>query len=299
MPIKIDETGKIYGNLTVIEKVNNPKKNGALWKCQCICGKETIVYGHHLRNGKTTSCGCTRANNRIDLTGKRFGKLVVIGNPQKGKGSTGTKWKCLCDCGKTVYRYSNTLKKEGSLSSCGCMKGELISKNLTGQHFGKLTAIEKIGQDNNHNNLWKCQCECGNYTTVRATSLNQGETLSCGCLKSSGNAFISKFLMKKNINFIAEYSFPDCLTEKGNLMRFDFCILNNDGNITFLIEYDGIQHFKQNLTGYMAGQYELIHSRDKIKDNYCLTNNIKLVRISYKENLQQRMEEILNELFSK
>ena len=33
MPIQIDETGNIYGNLTVIEKINNPKKNGALWKC--------------------------------------------------------------------------------------------------------------------------------------------------------------------------------------------------------------------------------------------------------------------------
>lgn len=57
-----DETGKKYGKLLVIERVEN-KGGRAFWKCQCDCGKITIVKGASLRTGLkpragTKSCGC-------------------------------------------------------------------------------------------------------------------------------------------------------------------------------------------------------------------------------------------------
>ena len=55
----INEIGKIYGKLTVVEKVETPKgKIGAYWKCKCECGNAVIVKGDYLRNGDTQSCGC-------------------------------------------------------------------------------------------------------------------------------------------------------------------------------------------------------------------------------------------------
>ena len=50
--------------------------------CRCDCGKEVVVVGSSLRRGNTKSCGCLkikRAKEHLDdLTGQRFGHLVVI-----------------------------------------------------------------------------------------------------------------------------------------------------------------------------------------------------------------------------
>ena len=54
----IDETGKVYGYLTVIERAENDRSGRAKWKCRCRCGKEVVVLGKHLRSGNTKSCGC-------------------------------------------------------------------------------------------------------------------------------------------------------------------------------------------------------------------------------------------------
>lgn len=51
-----NETGKKYGKLTVLEYSH--VKRGVHWKCLCDCGNATVVSGHHLRAGTTTSCGC-------------------------------------------------------------------------------------------------------------------------------------------------------------------------------------------------------------------------------------------------
>ena len=58
----IDETGKRYGRLSVLERA--PRKDrGARWKCQCDCGKFTEVDGSMLRNGNTRSCGCLHVDS--------------------------------------------------------------------------------------------------------------------------------------------------------------------------------------------------------------------------------------------
>lgn len=55
----IDMTGRTCGYLTVIEQA--PSKNGRTqWRCECLCGNETVVDGTKLRTGRTRSCGCMR-----------------------------------------------------------------------------------------------------------------------------------------------------------------------------------------------------------------------------------------------
>lgn len=57
------------------------------------------------------------------------------------------------------------------------------SIDLTGQRFGRLTAVRITGKDRNRVNLWLCHCDCGNESTVRASYLRFGTTKSCGCLQ--------------------------------------------------------------------------------------------------------------------
>lgn len=55
--------------------------------------------------------------------------------------------------------------------------------DLTGKRFGLLTAVERAESDSSGSAMWKCLCECGNYTLVRAGNLQSGAVKSCGCLR--------------------------------------------------------------------------------------------------------------------
>lgn len=58
-----------------------------------------------------------------------------------------------------------------------------IFQDLSGKRFGKLTAIEVYKKNKNGESIWKCQCDCGNFSNVVCSSLKNGHTTSCGCYK--------------------------------------------------------------------------------------------------------------------
>ena len=55
--VVVDETGKRYGKLTVLEREDS-RVGKARWICQCDCGNKTVVNGCDLRTGAVLSCGC-------------------------------------------------------------------------------------------------------------------------------------------------------------------------------------------------------------------------------------------------
>jgi hypothetical protein len=65
-------------------------------------------------------------------------------------------------------------------------------KDLTGQKFGRLTALEPTDKRKGTSVVWQCECECGNICEVRSTSLTTGNTKSCGCLKKEKQALWHK-----------------------------------------------------------------------------------------------------------
>lgn len=66
-------------------------------------------------------------------------------------------------------------------------------KDISGQKFGRLTAIECVGKNKYNYAVWRCRCECGNETNVPGNSLRSGNTKSCGCLnmENSTNRIVS------------------------------------------------------------------------------------------------------------
>lgn len=59
---------------------------------------------------------------KCDLTGERFGRLVVLKEVPKKPGDRRFRWLCQCDCGKTCEAQSDVLV--GGKKSCGCIKTE-------------------------------------------------------------------------------------------------------------------------------------------------------------------------------
>jgi len=116
-----DLVGQRFGKLTVLKLDNNPNNKYVYWLCQCDCGREKLVIGNNLKKGVTKSCGCLREK---DLTGKKFGRLTVIGFDHVGKGYL--HWLCDCECGKTKVVIGSSLRN-GNTKSCGCYHKEIVS----------------------------------------------------------------------------------------------------------------------------------------------------------------------------
>ena len=240
----------------------------------------------------------------IDLTYHNFGRLTVIGRDYSYPSGSGKSiyWKCICECGKEISVNGRSLRK-GDTKSCGCLRSENCKKigserlqDLTGQKFGYLTVINRgkdyITPKGHHEVQWNCECECGNQVLVRAHSLATGKTISCGCIKSKGERFIIDFLIKNNIPFETQKSFETCrFPNTDRLVKFDFYI-NNE----ILLEFDGIQHFKTTKGWSDEEHLSKTQQRDEYKNNWCLENNIPLVRIKYDEELT---EEKLNNYINK
>ena len=56
-------------------------------------------------------------------------------------------------------------------------------KDLTGQRFGRLTAIKFMGTNKRGRAEWLCRCDCGTEKVINASNLGNGNTVSCGCLR--------------------------------------------------------------------------------------------------------------------
>lgn len=117
---------------------------------------------------------------------------------------------------------------------------------------------------------------------------------------SFGEAKVAEFLKSNKIMFQREKEFEDLINPKTNKkLRFDFYL----PNINICIEYDGKQHFEYTPSihgnSFDKGQVlvEQQQYRDSVKDEYCRDNNIKMIRISYKEF--HKIDDILHEILLK
>lgn len=117
----------------------------------------------------------------VDLTGRKFNKLTVIGLLDRG--NPRPRYVCKCDCGNECVSVAATLKS-GHVRSCGCLQREIASirrsDDLTGQRFGRWIVIEQSYDI--PPKYCKCQCDCGNIKLVRRDGLLNGASQSCGCL---------------------------------------------------------------------------------------------------------------------
>lgn len=110
------------------------------------------------------------------------------------------------------------------------------------------------------------------------------------CGITSGELKIYEYLKQNNIDHIPQYTFEDCVYK--SKLRFDFYLPQYNK----CIEYDGEQHYHPvNFSGHDDGgllSFINTQERDKIKNEYCDTHNIELIRIPYWD--YENIEEILS-----
>ena len=116
---KSDLCGKKFGRLTAVKMVEKGKHNR--WLCKCDCGNEIIAIQDNLVGNKQKSCGCLIHDRLKDLTGMRFGRLVVLCLDRMVKKNR--YWLCKCDCGNIKSIQASGLKS--GTTSCGCYHDEV------------------------------------------------------------------------------------------------------------------------------------------------------------------------------
>lgn len=105
---------------------------------------------------------------------------------------------------------------------------------------------------------------------------------------------IEEILNETDLYFVEEYSFPDLVSTNGRPLRFDFAVFDDDNELDFLIEYQGIQHYEPKskfggVSGLRRQQFN-----DMRKREYCVEHNIKLIIIPYWDEYLVDYDYIMN-----
>lgn len=117
-----------------------------------------------------------------DWSGKRVGHLTVgtrVASDKQGN----AQWSCKCDCGNDVVVRGAFLKRQMYCSMSCRLYIESIRLDLTGQRFGRLTAVRFLEIGASRKAKWLFLCDCGNQVESIADEVLQGSTRSCKCIR--------------------------------------------------------------------------------------------------------------------
>lgn len=116
---------------------------------------------------------------RVDISGERFGRLVVVGPSDQRKNGYMV-WRCRCDCGNEILVDVRRLRR-GTALDCGCssVRGRT---DLRGRRFGMLTVLRQTDRSGPAGWYWFCRCDCGGTVEAPSRQLLSGYRKSCGCL---------------------------------------------------------------------------------------------------------------------
>lgn len=98
---------------------------------------------------------------------------------------------------------------------------------------------------------------------------------------SRGEIKIHEILKKNDVNFKEEVEFPGLKAPSGRALRFDFGVYDDEGNLDFLIEYQGKQHYEAvSKFGGNRGLYQQKYN-DNLKRRFCALHGITLIEVPY------------------
>jgi len=302
--------GEKFSNLTVLyrdtEYEDGLKLSGKsvrpYYRCKCQCGNETTVIVYNLLRGITKSCGCLKhqngikvgSNRKIDLAGMVFNKMLVMHRDANQDSGSGKHVYWICECQKcgTIRSIRSSDLLSGTVQDCGCGKTERSNNgqlnDIAGQIFGNLTVIKRDmanGKRSGRHARWLCKCGlCGAIESIDSSTLTRyGKDRCTKCMKTSvGEEIISELLTHAGIEFERNKSYLDCkFQDTGWALRFDFIVHNYDAYPVYMIEFDGIQHFRKIPIWENAINYDGRVARDTAKNDWCKEHCIPLIRIPY------------------
>jgi len=194
---------------------------------------------------------------------------------------------------KIIFEGKIYEQKAGAHIHSSGLVEKVILKKTTKQFIKESNEIHNFRYDyskvNYVNNQTKVIIICSIHGDFEQVSSSHLSGTGCPhCMESKGERKISKFLDQKNIEYVRQKKFDDCIGLRYKL-PFDFYL----PKYRVAIEFDGKQHYEP--MEYFGGleSYNRLKVNDKIKNDYCEDNFIELIRIRYDQI--DRIYDILNE----
>ena len=254
-----------------------------------ICSHEWKVKPKRFFEG--TRCPyCFRINQR--LTQKEFenrvnkkwvGEFTVLGKYKNNRTPVLVKHE---KCGYEWKIVPSSLFKKSRCPFCA-----RNAKKDTAFYSKEVENLDKnykvIGKyKNNKEKVKMVHLECGNDFEMVPGNFLQGYRCP-HCNQSRGEYNVSRFLKEHSIEYEVQKRFKDCIDKRS--LPFDFYI----PTLNTCIEFDGKQHFEP--VDYFGGEktFKEVQRRDGIKTKYCKEKGIKLLRIRYDEDVEEKMKTIL------
>jgi len=200
-----------------------------------------------------------------------------------------TKIKIICpEHGEFFQTPNNHINLKNGCPECKKVKLNLLNKNKNYiKDFilvhGDKYDYSKVKYINNKTSVEIICPKHGKFFQTPSRHFNNGQ----GCPKchvSKGELQIIKYFEENNIEYESQKRFDACRNTR--TLPFDFYI----PSINTCIEYDGEQHFKS--IDFFGGVKNLkqIQKNDCIKNSFCKTNGIELLRIAFNEDCLKKIK---------
>ena len=221
-------------------------------------------------------------SKRIDLTGKRFGKLIVRGFSHTGKYGKAW-WVCDCDCGiKDLIVLGESLK-QGRTTSCGCYRKEYMTT-----HGKTNTRIFRTYTDM----VRRCyKPECSNYKNYGARGIKVCEE------------WLSEYGFEKFYEWAIANGYSDALTidriDVNDNYSSENCrwvtpkAQNSNKRNTFYVEYKGEKYPLAELAEMLGLPYRVVRKR-ALSKTYKLPINTPIDLSKSHKKKSEEIEDAIN-----
>lgn len=257
----------------------------------CACGKPFVTDWNHFRSqGRTrcTDCAKTAQYNEKRLTEDDIRRRIAersdsvwVGGEYKNQNS---ELILRCSCGNEftascqLIFYGRTFLKCRACSAKLRSSDQRLSLEDVANYASDNGAVLLSSSYFNAREDLTFRCACGRNFKRRWNDFYSKKNYRCTyCAKrvSKGEWAIEKYLTDRGVFYETQKRFPDCADQRP--LPFDFYI--PDANLC--IEFDGEQHFRAIAFGADKDHFDMLKAHDKIKDDYCKSKGIILVRIPY------------------
>lgn len=260
------------------------------------CGHTWETRPNLILRAKGLGCAkCKYANARLtheefsSNIAKRYkGDIVIMDTVRYVSGNTKMHF-IHSKCGKESLEVASKLYKTGTCHHCKGNSGTRIGTTanfivkLRETYNGEYELSPESEYTGAHNKVTITHTTCGHTWDVRASHILH--TSGCPmCNLSKGEKIIKEILDELGCSYKREVLMEGCKSSR--LLPFDFGIYSEDGSLLYLVEYDGEQHFQA--FDHFGGQRKLESTQrnDTIKNTYCESNGITLIRFKYTDSTQ-------------